>query len=164
MVSPVFKVQASTRAPSLARWAGSSGGKSVSAVVYENGDGVQRVRGDIVVLAAGAINSAAILLRSANGDHPNGLANGSDQVGRNYMFHTASASLSFAWPKIQTDFPKTMAINDFYWGDPDGKFPYPMGHIQMLGKSDVEMLREGGAGAFVHHRAEGRRPAAGAGA
>ena len=117
------------------------GGKSVSAVVYENGDGVQRVRGDIVVLAAGAINSAAILLRSANGDHPNGLANGSDQVGRNYMFHTASASLSFAWPKIQTDFPKTMAINDFYWGDPDGKFPYPMGHIQLLEYLSGDVIR-----------------------
>jgi choline dehydrogenase-like flavoprotein len=102
------------------------GGKSVSRVVYETKDGVQRVRGDMVVLAAGAINSAAVLLRSC------GLANSSDQVGRNYMFHTASASLSFAWPKIQTDFPKTMALNDFYWGDPDGKFDYPMGHIQLL--------------------------------
>jgi choline dehydrogenase-like flavoprotein len=104
------------------------GGKSVSRVVYETAEGVQRVKGDIVVLAAGAINSAAVLLRSADG----GLANSSDQVGRNYMFHTASASLSFAWPKIQTDFPKTMAINDFYWGDPNGGFDYPMGHIQLL--------------------------------
>jgi len=116
-------------------------GKSVSGVVYETADGIQRVKGDIVVLAAGAINSAAVLLRSANGDHPNGLANGSDQVGRNYMFHTASASLSFAWPKIETDFPKTMAINDFYWGDPDGKFPYPMGHIQGLEYLSGDVIR-----------------------
>jgi len=99
------------------------GGKAVSAVVFETADGEQRVRGDIVVLAAGAANSAAILLRSANGDHPKGLANSSDQVGRNYMFHTASASLSFAWPKIDTDFPKTMAINDFYWAIPTASFP-----------------------------------------
>ncbi|MDZ4762219.1 MAG: GMC family oxidoreductase [Alphaproteobacteria bacterium] len=117
------------------------GGKSVSAVVYESPEGEQRVKGDIIVLAAGAINSAAVLLRSANADHPTGLANGSDQVGRNYMFHTASASLSFAWPKIETDFPKTMAINDFYWGDPDGKFPYPMGHIQGLEYLSGDVIR-----------------------
>jgi choline dehydrogenase-like flavoprotein len=80
-------------------------------------------------------------LRSANGDHPEGLANGSDQVGRNYMFHTASASLSFAWPKIEADFPKTMAVNDYYWGDPDGKFPYPMGHIQCLEYLSGDVIR-----------------------
>jgi choline dehydrogenase-like flavoprotein len=117
------------------------GGKSVSSIVYETSDGEARVKADVVVLAAGAINSAALLLRSANGDHSNGLANGSDQVGRNYMFHTASASLSFAWPKIEADFPKTMAINDFYWGDPDGKFPYPMGHIQLLEYLSGDVIR-----------------------
>jgi choline dehydrogenase-like flavoprotein len=118
------------------------GGKLVSGVIYETPDGgLARVKADIVVLAAGAANSAAILLRSANGDHPEGLANGSDQVGRNYMFHTASASLSFALPKIETDFPKTMAINDFYWGDPDGKFPYPMGHIQALEYLSGDVIR-----------------------
>lgn len=116
-------------------------GKSVSAVVYETPDGPRRVQGDIVVLAAGAVNSAALLLRSANAAHATGLANGSDQVGRNYMFHTASASLSFAWPKIETDFPKTMALNDFYWGDPDGGFPYPMGHIQGLEYLSGDVIR-----------------------
>jgi choline dehydrogenase-like flavoprotein len=117
------------------------GGKTISAVAFDTGEGEQRVRGDVVVLAAGAVNSAAILLRSANSDHPHGLANGSDQVGRNYMFHTASASLTFAWPKIDTDFPKTMAINDYYWGDPDGKFPYPMGHIQLLEYLSGDVIR-----------------------
>ncbi len=118
------------------------GGRTVSGVVYETPDGGEaRVRADIVVLAAGAANSAAVLLRSANGAHPEGLANSSDQVGRNYMFHTASASLSFAWPKIETDFPKTMAINDYYWGDPDGKFPYPMGHIQLLEYLSGDVIR-----------------------
>ena len=63
-------------------------GKSVSAVVYETPDGEKRVSGDIVVLAAGAINSAAFYCVRRTRDHPNGLANGSDQVGRNYMFHT----------------------------------------------------------------------------
>lgn len=117
------------------------GGKEISAIVYETEGGEQRVRGDVVVLAAGAVNSAALLLASKNSDHENGLANSSDQVGRNYMFHTASASLSFAWPKIETDFPKTLAINDYYHGDPDGEFEFPMGHIQMLEYLSGDVLR-----------------------
>ncbi len=117
------------------------GGKSVSAVVYETAEGEQRVRANLVVLAAGAVNSAAVLLRSSSPDHPNGLANGSDQVGRNYMFHTASASLSFAWPKIDTNFPKTLALNDFYHGDPNGHFDHPMGHIQCLEYLSGEVIR-----------------------
>ena len=116
-------------------------GREISEVVYETSDGEARVRGDIVVLAAGAINSAALLLASANGQHENGLANGSDQVGRNYMFHTGSASLTFATHKIETDFPKTMAINDWYHGDPDGGFDYPMGHIQLLEYLHGDVLR-----------------------
>lgn len=115
-------------------------GRRVAAVVFEGPDGETRVKGDIVVLAAGAVNSAAILLRSRS---PRGgaLANSSDQVGRNYMFHTASASLTFALPKIETSFPKTMAINDWYWGDPDGGFDYPMGHVQLLEYLHGDVLR-----------------------
>lgn len=116
-------------------------GKSIDAVVYETPQGEKQVQGGIVVLAAGAVNSAAILLRSANDRHPNGLANGSDQVGRNYMFHTASASLSFAWPKIETNFPKTMALNDFYWGDSKKGFYYPMGHVQLLEYLSGDVIR-----------------------
>lgn len=116
-------------------------GREISAVVYQSGDEEVRVSGDVVVLAAGAVNSAALLLASKNDDHPNGLANGSDQVGRNYMFHTATASLSFALPKIDADFLKTMALNDFYWGDPDGGFDFPMGHIQLLEYLDGDVIR-----------------------
>ena len=116
-------------------------GKKISQIVYETQDGQDRVSGDLVVLAAGAINSAALLLASHNDDHPEGLANSSDQVGRNYMFHTASASLSFALPKVETNFPKTMAINDFYWKDPDGGFDFPMGHIQLLEYLDGDVIR-----------------------
>ena len=90
-------------------------GNQINKVIYETDTGTNSVTGDKIILAAGAVNSAALLLASRNERHPQGLANGSDQVGRNYMFHTASASLSFALPKIETDFPKTMAINDFYW-------------------------------------------------
>ncbi len=117
------------------------GGGTVSSVIYETGGMEQQVRGDIVVLAAGAVNTAAILLASHNADHPEGLANGSDQVGRNYMFHTASASLSFALPPVEADFLKTMAINDFYWRDPDGGFDFPMGNIQLLEYLDPDVIR-----------------------
>ena len=107
-------------------------GRTVNNIVCETDEGEISVRGDIVVLAAGAINSAALLLRSDTPLHPQGLANGSDQVGRNYMFHTASAMVSFTRSKSEATFPKTFAINDFYWSDPEGGFDYPMGHIQLL--------------------------------
>src|SRR5262249_18711742 len=67
-----------------------------------------------------------------NAAHPEGLANGSGQVGRNYMFHTLSAMVSMTASHCEITFPKTLAVNDFYWGDPRGGFDYPMGHIQML--------------------------------
>ena len=107
-------------------------GKSVTEVVCATAGGEVRYRGDIVVLAAGAANSAAILLASATPAHPSGLANGSDQVGRNYMFHTLTAMVSLTPAAVDVTFPKTLAVNDFYWKDPRGGFDLPMGHIQML--------------------------------
>jgi choline dehydrogenase-like flavoprotein len=107
-------------------------GKTVTEVVCESADGEERYSGDIVVLAAGAVNTAAVLLASANAAHPNGLANGSDQVGRNYMFHTLTAMVSLTAGHCDITFPKTLACNDFYWRDPRGGFDKPMGHIQLL--------------------------------
>jgi choline dehydrogenase-like flavoprotein len=108
-------------------------GKTVKEVVCITPDGgEERYRGDIVAVAAGAVNTAALLLASANAAHPNGLANGSDQVGRNYMFHTLSAVVSITPGLMDSGFPKTLAVNDFYWKDPRGGFDYPMGHIQLL--------------------------------
>ena len=107
-------------------------GKTVTEVVCETAQGEERWTGDTVVLAAGAVNTACILLGSANAAHPNGLANGSDQVGRNYAFHTLTAMVSLTAAPVDTTFPKTLACNDFYWKDPDGGFDYPMGHIQLL--------------------------------
>jgi choline dehydrogenase-like flavoprotein len=107
-------------------------GRTVTEVVCETPQGQERWSGDIVVLAAGAVNSAAILLGSAGAAHPNGLANGSDQVGRNYAFHTLTAMVSLTIAPIDSVFPKTLAVNDFYWRDPDGSFDFPMGHIQLL--------------------------------
>jgi choline dehydrogenase-like flavoprotein len=92
------------------------------------------VTADIVVLSAGAILSAALLLKSANDNHPHGLANSSDMVGRNYMRHNNLALIAFSREPNPTIFQKTLALNDFY--GPGEHWPYPMGHIQMLGKSD----------------------------
>lgn len=107
-------------------------GKAVREVICQSEHGEERWTGDIVVLAAGAANSAAILLASNNAAHPNGLANGSDQVGRNYMFHTLTAMVSLTLRHQEVTFPKTLAVNDFYWNDPRGGFDWPMGHIQLL--------------------------------
>jgi choline dehydrogenase-like flavoprotein len=93
---------------------------------------VQRFSSDIFVLGAGAVNSAAILLNSRSSAHPNGLANGSDQVGRNYMFHTTSAVISILAEPFKSTFPKTFSVMDFYYGEPDGSYGFPMGQIQLL--------------------------------
>jgi len=87
--------------------------------------------GDIIVLSCGAVNSAALLLRSANEKHPNGLANTSDQVGRNLMKHLISTVVQLASSPNTGTFQRTLYVHDFYWGDKD--FPYPMGHIQNTG-------------------------------
>jgi choline dehydrogenase-like flavoprotein len=107
-------------------------GRTVTDVVCETEQGEERWTGDLVVLAAGAANSAVILLGSASPSHPGGLANGSDQVGRNYMFHTLTAMVSMTAGHCEVTFPKTLAVNDFYWGDPAGGYDKPMGHIQLL--------------------------------
>lgn len=107
-------------------------GKTITAVVCQTAQGEERWTADIVALAAGAVNTAVILLASANAQHPEGLANGSDQVGRNYMFHTLTAMVSMTAAPLQSTFPKTLAVNDFYWNDPRGGYDLPMGHIQAL--------------------------------
>jgi choline dehydrogenase-like flavoprotein len=115
-------------------------GTIVRRVVAEGPDGFEAFAGDVVVLAAGAVNTAVILLSSDGGPHSKGLANGSDQVGRNYMFHTLSAVISITPAKVHADFPKTLCVNDFYWGDPAGGFDYPMGHIQLLEHMEGHVL------------------------
>ena len=89
-------------------------------------------------LSGSAANSAAILLKSANDKHPNGLANASDQVGRNFMKHQNAAMLGISLKKNPSVFQKTFAITDYYFGDTDYKFP--MGCIQLMGKSNKTML------------------------
>src|SRR6476619_1236167 len=114
-------------------------GGAVTGVVVERNGGTERYAGGIVVLACGAANTAKLLLLSANDRHPNGLANGSDQVGRNYMFHNSSAVLALSRDENPTIFQKTLGLNDFYFGSDD--FEYPLGNIQMVGKSQAPMFR-----------------------
>jgi choline dehydrogenase-like flavoprotein len=117
----------------------SASGRSVKEVVVERNGTTETFGGDIVVVSCGAANSAKLLLMSANDQHPNGLANGSDQVGRNYMFHNSMAVLAISKEPNLTFFQKTIAMNDFYFGT-DG-FDFPMGNIQMVGKSVGEMYK-----------------------
>jgi len=114
-------------------------GRTVTSVVAVLDGQRQRFTADIVVVSAGAANSAKLLLGSANDRHPSGLANGSDQVGRNYLYHNSRAFLAVSVEKNPTRFQKTLGVNDFYFGDDD--FPYPMGNIQMVGKSSAPMYR-----------------------
>jgi choline dehydrogenase-like flavoprotein len=111
-------------------------GRTVDGVVVSRGGSEEVYSADIVVVSAGASNSAKILLRSANEHHPNGLANGSDQVGRNYMFHNSKAVVALSKEANDTVFQKTLGINDFYLGDRDGDGGFPLGNIQMVGKSN----------------------------
>jgi choline dehydrogenase-like flavoprotein len=116
----------------------STGGTEVTAVEVERDGKTERYAADVVVVACGAANTAALLLRSATDKHPNGLANGSDQVGRNYMFHNCQAVLALSRDENPTVFQKTLGLNDFYFGGKD--FEYPLGNIQMVGKSQAPMF------------------------
>jgi choline dehydrogenase-like flavoprotein len=113
-------------------------GKTVTVVEAERGDEKFSFAADIVVVAAGAINSAALLLRSANDKYADGLANSSGMVGRNLMKHNNAAMLAISTKLNPTKFQKTLAVNDFYWGDDEFKFP--MGHVQLMGKSNKDQL------------------------
>jgi choline dehydrogenase-like flavoprotein len=108
-----------------------SDGQSITGVVEESGE---THTADVVVVSCGAANSAALLLRSE-------VANSSDQVGRNYMAHINSGVIALSQSPNPTKFQKTLGINDYYWGAPDSELP--LGHIQMLGKSDKNILRAG---------------------
>jgi choline dehydrogenase-like flavoprotein len=114
-------------------------GTAVTQVVVDHEGHEERYAAHIVVVAAGAANTAKLLLSSAGDQHPNGLANSSDQVGRNYMFHDSQAVLALSKEPNNTVFQKTLGVNDFYFSGPG--FDYPMGNIQMIGKSQAEMFR-----------------------
>ncbi len=114
-------------------------GRAVTGVVVDRAGERETYTADLVVVSCGAANSAKLLLASASDAHPHGLANGSDQVGRNYMFHNCTAVLALSKEPNPTVFQKTLGLNDFYFGGPDVDFP--LGNIQMVGKSSAEMYR-----------------------
>jgi choline dehydrogenase-like flavoprotein len=114
-------------------------GTAVTEVVVRRDGQLDTYAGSIVVVSCGAANSAKLLLRSATDRHPRGLANGSDQVGRNYMFHNSAAVLAISKEPNPTRYQKTLGLNDFYFGLPS--FDFPMGNIQMVGKSQGPMYK-----------------------
>lgn len=122
----------------------SASGREVTTVHVTREGQREQFAADVVVVACGAVNSAALLLRSASDRHPRGLANGSDVIGRHYMRHNNSVLMAVSTQPNPTRFQKTLALNDFYLGAPD--WPHPLGHIQMMGKSDAEMLRAEASG------------------
>src|ERR671933_135597 len=124
----------------------SPSGREVTGVEVDVQGETRIFSGDIVALACGAINSSVLLLKSANEKHPNGLANSSDLVGRNFMKHVLGSIIGVSKKPNPTVFQKTLSINDFYWGE-EG-YDYPMGQIQTLGKVSKEAL-EGNAEAYA---------------
>jgi choline dehydrogenase-like flavoprotein len=119
----------------------SAAGRAVTRIVVERSGAREEYQADIVVVAAGAINSAALLLRSASDRHPRGLGNSSDVVGRHYMGHVNSVLMALSKCPNPTIFQKTLAVNDFYLGSEE--WPHPMGHISFVGKLDGETLKAG---------------------
>ena len=98
-------------------------GRRVDAVHVERRGEQEIYSADTVVVACGSLSSALLLLRSANDRHPNGLANGSDQVGRNYMRHEMSIVMAVMRHANETVFQKTLAFSDFYFGSDDWDYP-----------------------------------------
>jgi choline dehydrogenase-like flavoprotein len=117
----------------------SANGREVTAVIVDRNGQQETYTGDIVVASCGAANTARLLLMSASDAHPSGLANGSDMVGRHYMFHNAMALVALSRRENPTVFQKTLSLNDFYFSAPD--YPFPLGNIQMIGKSLGPMFR-----------------------
>jgi choline dehydrogenase-like flavoprotein len=110
-------------------------GRTVETVVVQRDGQREEYSADVVVVSAGAINSAALLLASANDQHPDGLGNSSGMVGRNLMLHNNSSLIAISKTPNPTLFQKTLGINDFYYGD--GEWDFPLGAMQMLGRSDA---------------------------
>ena len=115
-------------------------GEKIEAIEVQRNGETMRVHAPLFVISCGAVNSAALLLRSANDKHPNGLANSSGLVGRRYMAHLATMMQGFHPFKLNpTVFQKTVAINDFYLRGP--RNGYPLGQIQSQGRTHGVMAQ-----------------------
>ena len=103
--------------------------------------GISTYQAHLFCLCAGAVNSAVVLLASADDKAPTGLANSSDQVGRNFMYHQADALLALSTQSNADAYTKTWGTNDFYLQDPDPSYPYPLGQVQPVGSFHFEMMK-----------------------
>jgi choline dehydrogenase-like flavoprotein len=119
----------------------SASGREVTTVIVQREGAREEYAAPFVVVSCGAINSAALLLRSANDRHPQGLANRSDVVGRHYMGHVNSVVMAISKCPNPTVFQKTLSVNDFYLEG--GDWPFPLGHISFVGKLDGETIKAG---------------------
>jgi choline dehydrogenase-like flavoprotein len=143
----VIAVRPATTYPNVTLWTGACArrliadaqGRRVEAVEVERNGAIERVLADTVIVSCGAVNSAALLLRSASATHPDGLANSSGLVGRRYMAHLATMLEGVHWKKNADEFQKTLAINDFYLAG--GSTPYPLGQIQSQGRTHALMAK-----------------------
>ncbi|HEY6934907.1 MAG TPA: GMC family oxidoreductase [Marmoricola sp.] len=144
--------------PSVTLWTGArvlrlltdDRGERVTGVDVRREGRLSRVTGDTFVLAAGAVNSAALLLQSANARHPDGLGNSSGLVGRRYMAHLSTMMEAVhPWRVNPTVFQKTVAVNDFYRAG-DGR-RYPLGHLQSQGRAHGPIVQA--AAPFLPRRA-----------
>lgn len=126
-------VQLQTNTKAL-RLRATADGKRINQVEVQRGGEVQTIAPGTVILAAGAVNSAAILLRS------DGVANRGDQVGRCFMNHNCTAMLAVD-PRRRNDsvYQKTLAVHDFYLRGDDGGLA--LGAAQLLGKIDGVILK-----------------------
>jgi choline dehydrogenase-like flavoprotein len=131
------KLQTSAR---VTRLETSADGKRIDTIHYLENGKPKTVSPKLVILSAGAVQSSVLLLRSANARFPNGLANSSDQVGRNFMNHNSSAVLAIS-PFYRNDsiYQKTFGFNDFYLSDGEGG--PPLGNIQLLGRVSGTILK-----------------------
>jgi choline dehydrogenase-like flavoprotein len=143
----VIAVRPATAYPNVTLWTNACArrlltdptGRGVEAVEIERDGAVERVLASTIVVSCGAINSAALLLRSANDKHPEGLANSSGLVGRRYMAHLATMLEGVYWKKNADEFQKTLAINDFYLAGAHA--PFPLGQIQSQGRTHAIMAK-----------------------
>ena len=115
-----------------------TGERLAEAVAIINGEKI-KFSADTFIVACGAVNSAALFLRSANENHPNGLANSSDQVGRNLMLHHNGCLVAFTKKKNDCVFQKSLGIADFYHKADDSEFP--LGEIQLMGRNDPDTIK-----------------------
>jgi len=114
-------------------------GKKITAVKVTQENKERMFKAKNFIVSCGAINSAALFLKSKSKQHPNGLANSSDLIGRYYMCHNNSAIVALGNKRNTVKFQKTIGINDFYHNADDSKLP--LGHIQLLGKVMPDMLK-----------------------